>query len=260
MSKNKSKKQKKKQNNSPQQNPKPNDNQKIIFQLPGANENSKPPDLGRPDKEIIPFTETYIQKVRPHLNQISELVLIGYTNLEIAHALDISEETFYQYKKNYPEFSESITKNKPLANDKIIRSLYQRAQNQEVEETEEIEETQFRKDKETGREIPLLDECGNPIIKRKIVKRTKVIAGDVKAMQFWLMNRGRNLWTNKVDGNTFNVNNNNLNANQNNNSNTNTNTLNHLSKDEIKEKLREFYQIRSNNESIVNESTIIQDS
>lgn len=244
MSKKKSKKQQKKQNNSPQQTLKTNDNQKVISQLPGANENLNPPDLGRPDKEVIPFTDVYLEKVRPYLNQISELVLIGYTNLEIAHALDISEETFYQYKKNYPEFSESITKNKPLANDKIIRSLYQRAQNQEVEETEEIEETQFRKDKETGREIPLLDDYGNPIIKRKKVKRTKVIPGDVKAMQFWLMNRGRNLWSNKVDGNTINIDNKNLNANQNINENTNTNqnlNLNYLSEKQQLEAL-EFYK------------------
>lgn len=260
MSKKKSKKLQKKQNNSPQQNPKPNDNQKIISQLPGANENSKPPDLGRPDKEVIPFTDTYLEKVRPHLNQISELVLIGYTNLEIAKALDISEETFYQYKKNYPEFSESITKNKPLANDKVIRSLYQRAQNQEIHETEEIEEHLFIKDKGSGYEVPVCDDYGNPIIKRKKIKRTKVIPGDVKAMQFWLMNRGRNLWTNKVDGNTFNMTNQNVNANQNNNENKNVNNLAHLSKDEIKEKIREFYQIRSNNESVVNESTIIQDN
>lgn len=259
MSKNKSKKQKKKQNNSPQQkllNQALTNNSTDKNNIPGLNEN--PPDLGRPDKEVIPFTDTYLEKVRPHLNQISELVLIGYTNLEISKALDISEETFYQYKKNYPEFSESITKNKPLANDKIIRSLYQRAQNQELHETEEIEEHLFIKDKGSGYEVPVCDDYGNPIIKRKKVKRTKVIPGDVKAMQFWLMNRGRNLWSNKVDGNTFN--NTNVNANQNNNENKNINTLVHLSKDEIKEKLREFYQIRSNNESVVNESTIIQDS
>lgn len=46
------------------------------------------------------------------LIQASELAAKGCTDKEIYNTLDLGHETFYRYRKKYPEFKESIEKNR----------------------------------------------------------------------------------------------------------------------------------------------------
>lgn len=188
----------------------------------------------------------YEKKVKPYLHKIGSWVLLGYTNLQIAEKLGISEDTFYKYKKEFSEFSESVDKNKPLADDVIVNSLYQKAQTRIIEVLETTKESIFIKDKKTGKEKPAYDDKGNPLIKEKTYIKKVVLAADTKAAMFWLMNRDPDNWRMKTDGNSININNNNDNksiaAAQNNN------TINHLSPDDLKSKIKQFIEIRSNND------------
>lgn len=201
--------------------------------------------------EVTPEIKTgrpcdYEKKVKPYLHKIGSWVLLGYTNLQIAEKLDISEDTFYKYKKEFSEFSESVDKNKPLADDVIVNSLYQKAQTRIIEVLETTKESILIKDKKTGKEKPAYDDKGNPLIKEKTYIKKVVLAADTKAAMFWLMNRDPDNWRSKPDGNNININNNNDNnaiaAAQNNN------TINHLSPDDLKAKIRNFIEVRSNND------------
>lgn len=52
----------------------------------------------------------YEDKIKPKLKYIPSLIDAGWSNLDIAKLLDISEDTLYQYKKDKKEFSECFEK------------------------------------------------------------------------------------------------------------------------------------------------------
>lgn len=51
----------------------------------------------------------------------------GYTDKEIAKELGVTEQTLNNYKKDYPEFFESLKRGKAIADGKVELSLFQRA-------------------------------------------------------------------------------------------------------------------------------------
>jgi len=71
---------------------------------------------GRPTKFKPEYTE-----------QVFKLCLLGATDKEMADILDITESTFNLWKKEHPEFSESIKKGKSFADANVADRLYQRA-------------------------------------------------------------------------------------------------------------------------------------
>lgn len=101
----------------------------------------------------------------------------GLTDEQIANNLGISKDTFYKYKKNYPDFSDTLKKGKEVVDYEVENALLKRALGYEyTETTKEIKEN------------------GNKIIK----KTTKQVAPDVTAQIFWLKNRKPNKWKDKI--------------------------------------------------------------
>jgi hypothetical protein len=52
---------------------------------------------------------------------------LGATDIEIADALDVSVRTLHYWKHEHPELVEAMVAGKDVADDKVIRSLFQRA-------------------------------------------------------------------------------------------------------------------------------------
>ena len=62
-----------------------------------------------------------------NLEQVEYAGGLGLTDKEISKLLGISEATLNNYKKQYPEFLESLKKGKEIADEEVIKSLYRRA-------------------------------------------------------------------------------------------------------------------------------------
>ena len=102
---------------------------------------------------------------------------VGMTDKQIAIALGIAEDTIAEYKKNWPEFSESLKK-KMGADGYVERSLWERAIGYRYTETK----------RETDAE-------GNV----KITTTEKFTPPDPTAMIFWLKNRQPEKWRDKKE-------------------------------------------------------------
>jgi len=113
---------------------------------------------GRPTK----YKEEYAE-------QAYKLCLLGATDKEIADFFGVTESTLNLWKKEYPEFSESLKNGKVVADAEVAASLYKRAKGyQYVETTYE-----------------------NGAITKSVVKE---VAPDTGAAMAWLKNRQKDRW------------------------------------------------------------------
>ena len=69
----------------------------------------------------------YQTHVAPRLEEIKDWVRNGATDKVIAERLGISEDSFYEYKKKFPEFSEVIKKNKEICDAEVESALHKAA-------------------------------------------------------------------------------------------------------------------------------------
>lgn len=67
--------------------------------------------------------------------QAYKLCLLGATDKEMANFFNVSEQTLNSWKDKHPEFLESLTRGKMLADAEIAKSLYHRAKGYEHVET-----------------------------------------------------------------------------------------------------------------------------
>lgn len=96
----------------------------------------------------------------------------GFTDVEIAKTLDISEDTLTNWKIRYPDFFLSLNDWKHAADKDVVRSLYERAKGYNHPETKV-----FCKDGEiTTHEV------------------TRHYPPDPTSMIFWLKNRDKENW------------------------------------------------------------------
>ena len=113
----------------------------------------------------------------------------GLTDTQIAHNMGISLSTFYEWKKKYPEMSDSLKKGKEVVDILVENALLKRALGYEYKET--IEELY---------EIPgTVGEDGKPKQRKHIKRITKYVQPDVTAQIFWLKNRKPDLWRDKQE-------------------------------------------------------------
>ena len=112
-------------------------------------------------------------EVRKKLDKISEMIQAGFPEYAIADYLNINTDTFNEYKKKYPEFSDALKKANVEPITKVQNSLYKLAMGYDfVEEVLEY--------------IPGIGE-GKTIV--KTVKKTKKhYPGNVTAQIFYLIN------------------------------------------------------------------------
>ena len=108
-----------------------------------------------------------------HPKKAGELALMGKTDVEIAKALGVSEDTLNEWKKRYPEFTESLKNNKDIVDSGVVKSLLQRANGYEYTEKRIIR---------------------NPDGTTRQEATVKQVAPDVTAQIFWLKNRQPKDW------------------------------------------------------------------
>lgn len=121
---------------------------------------------GRPSKYEDSFAE-----------QVYNYCLLGATDDQLADFFDVNVDTINDWKKTKPEFSDALKRGKVLADLKVADSLFQRA---------------------CGYQHPDTD---IKVINGQIVKTdiTKHYPPDTTAAIFWLKNRQKNSWRDKID-------------------------------------------------------------
>ena len=107
----------------------------------------------------------------------------GMIDKNMAKSLGISEDTFYEYIKKYPEFSEALKRGKAPIDEEVQSSLLKRALGYSYKETTKSAKT---------------DVEGN-IIGKEIKEVVKSVVPDVTAQIFWLKNRMPKEWRDKQD-------------------------------------------------------------
>lgn len=118
----------------------------------------------------------YETHVAPRLNEIEDWVRNGATDEDVRKKLGISESTFYEYKKEFSEFSESLKKSKDYVDAQVESALLKRALGYDYQETTQ--------------EITADG-------KKHIKKITKHAFPDPVAAIFWLKNRRPDKWREK---------------------------------------------------------------
>ena len=112
-------------------------------------------------------------------DQVFEMALLGLTDTQMATIIGINQDTFNEWKKVYPSFSESLTQGKENADGKVAKAMYKRALGLTI-----VEEA--------------LTKDG------QIVQLRKELPPDTPAAKHWLANRQRKLWANNGES-TFNT-------------------------------------------------------
>ena len=112
-----------------------------------------------------------------HMDKIKKMATAGFTDKEMAECLNVTEQTFNNWKKKFHEFFESLKDWKLKADESVERSLYERACGYEHEE----------------------DKIFNANGKPMIVPTVKKYPPDPTAAIFWLKNRQPKEWRDKQD-------------------------------------------------------------
>lgn len=110
-------------------------------------------------------------------DQVEKLCKLGATDKELADFFEVNEDTIHEWKKAYPEFSESIKRGKVIADLDVADSLYKRAMGYEHEED------------------VIFNDKGVPLI----VNTIKHYPPDPTSMIFWLKNRRPKEWRDKQE-------------------------------------------------------------
>ncbi|MFJ7312533.1 terminase [Pseudomonas sp. NPDC098747] len=121
---------------------------------------------GRPTKYRAEFAE-----------QARKLCLLGATDEELADFFGVAISTINKWKLDHSEFSESIKKGKLVADSEVASKLFHRA---------------------TGYDHPEVDirVIDNHIVQTKLVR---YYPPDTAAAIFWLKNRQKDKWRDKID-------------------------------------------------------------
>lgn len=120
-------------------------------------------------------------KYKPEFaKQAGKLCALGATDAEIADFFEVSPATITTWKHKHPEFLASLKSGKEAPDDRVERSLYQRAIGYEQDEVK----------------IFMPAGATEPVYAPYRAK----IAGDVTACIFWLKNRRPEQWRDKPEG------------------------------------------------------------
>lgn len=123
-----------------------------------------------------------------YANQALKLCLLGATDKELAEFFSVSEQTLGKWKKDFPEFLESLKKGKNIADANVASKLYNRAIGYDYEE-KHFETKPSKKD------------APPELVEAKRIK--KHVPADTTAAIFWLKNRQPEKWRDRkeVDAN-----------------------------------------------------------
>lgn len=110
--------------------------------------------------------------------QAYELALLGLTDAEMARVFDVEEKTLNNWKDAHPEFLQSLKDGKDIADAQVTKSLYKRA---------------------TGYEHKAVKISANPNGDEHVTEYIERYPPDTTACIFWLKNRQRAKWRDKVE-------------------------------------------------------------
>lgn len=111
------------------------------------------------------------------VEQAGKLCALGATDMELADFFKVDVRTLYRWKAENEAFCQSIKVAKDAADERVVRSLYARANGYEHDEVD----------------IRVVE---GQIVQTKIRKH---YPPDSTAMIFWLKNRRKEDWRDKVD-------------------------------------------------------------
>jgi hypothetical protein len=150
--------------------------------------------VGRPTKYKIEYAEQAVK--------LSEM---GATDAQLADFFEVDVSSISLWKVKHPEFKMALTLGKDVADEGVERSLYQRAMGYEY------------------------DDVDIRVIEGKIVQTPirRRVPPDTSAMIFWLKNRKKSEWRDKVEQAV-------------------THTFEELSDEEIKRKIAELTNGQAN--------------
>lgn len=114
----------------------------------------------------------------------------GLIDEQIAHNMDITAKTLYEWKNKYSEIRNALKRGKEVVDIQVENKLFQRAMGYEYKEVtyERIENMVIEPDGSL-----------NVIPGTKIKTVVKQMAPDVTAQIFWLKNRKSKEWRDKTD-------------------------------------------------------------
>ena len=115
--------------------------------------------------------------VKDRLIEVEGWARDGLTDEQIWNKLGISKDTFYRYKNEYSDFSDSLKRGKEVVDREVENALLKRALGYNFVE-------------ETTEELPDGSTKSKTVIKH--------IPGDTTAQIFWLKNRKPDVWRDKT--------------------------------------------------------------
>lgn len=120
-----------------------------------------------------------------YCEQAEKLCKLGATDAELADFFEVVESTLNLWKLEHPEFSESIKRGKTLADANVAERLYQRAMGYSHDAVKIFPDGGGKG--EDGQKQPL------------VVPYTEHYPPDTAAAIFWLKNRQRKKWRDKIE-------------------------------------------------------------
>ena len=117
----------------------------------------------------------------------------GLIDIQIAAKLGISESSYYEYQKEFLEFSESIKRGKSVIDNEVEAALLKRCRGFEYEEVK-TEYLKGANEDKKGEEV----KSTKTGTKKRVTKTIKQVIPDVTALIFWLKNRRSKDWRDKV--------------------------------------------------------------
>lgn len=114
--------------------------------------------------------------------QATKLCALGATDDELADFFEVHRATIYRWKHDHPEFCDALKVGKDAADERVARSLYQKATGYNVTEEQAVK-LRVEQHKE---EV-------------EVVQVEKHIPADTAAAIFWLKNRRKDEWRDKQD-------------------------------------------------------------
>lgn len=114
----------------------------------------------------------------------------GLTDEQIAHNMGIGNRTLYEWKQKYPQISQTLKKNKEVADIEVENALHHKSLGYTVEVKKTFKVKRIEYDPETG---------------KKVSEREELVTGydeihipaDTTAQIFWLKNRKPEVWKDK---------------------------------------------------------------
>lgn len=117
-----------------------------------------------------------------YVAQVEKLCRFGATDVEIAEFFDVSVRTIHRWKLDHEDFCHSISIGKESADARVERALYERATGFTFKEDQA-----FKCRDSGGAE------------KVEVVTLEKQVPAETAAMIFWLKNRKKEAWRDKVE-------------------------------------------------------------